>query len=357
MPALDADAATDGEDPDRTIPTRLYVLASADSVVYVDLDPTTRALTERGRVTLDLVASNAWISGHQRRLYGLSADTLIAYALDPVASTQMQLGSQALGASGASDLWVHASGHWVVVGNGPPSPDLQTPELALIALRADGAPAGSVTRVAGSTAVANVVADPTGRHVFGLACERDTISHHVFDADSGTLVAGAPAPAGIAASDLAFHPKLEWAYATRESVVQQLSYDKVSGQLQARDATPYQLPSELDAGGTWCWNSRIVAHPSGRFVYVLLQEGGGNLYTFAVAPDTGRLTRTHRLAYVRFRAPTSLALDRSGRFLFAGGGANVFHLFALDPNTGEPSFVDDVPGTGPGGSIIGTTEI
>ena len=348
-PAVGADGGGQDQDAGDSGPegTRIYI-AQREEIRYFDLDETRRELVQRGRVSIDTPVLTAALSRDQKRLYVLGVDALQAFELDPAAFTQSPLARLPLARGGVSDLWLDPSAQWIVLGHSPVgSFEPPPPELEVLALREDGSFRGAPAIVAGSSAVDRLAADPSGRYVFGLSCARDAIAQYAFEPASGMMRSNLPDPPGTPSHDLAFHPGRRWAYATQAQGVELLRYVAATGRLEVVALGSYE--SEVADG---CELSRLAVHPSGRFVFALTNERGGTVYTFSVSQVDGRLTRVARFQYERFRAATSLAVARSGHFLIAGGGANVFHVFQLDERTGRLTFASDVRGTELGGIIV-----
>ena len=85
----------------------------------------------------------------------------------------------------------------------------------------------------------------------------------------------------------------------------------------------------------------IVAHPSGKFAYVM--SGGGSLSAFTVDSLGGTLTPVSGSPYAAGTQSGSVpAIDPAGKFLYVAGGSSLY-AFAIDASTGALSVVAGSP--------------
>lgn len=126
----------------------------------------------------------------------------------------------------------------------------------------------------------------------------------------------------------------------------------------------YATDRDVHPGGVDIDPRAIVFHPSGRWAYVAHGGASGRAVSvFDVDPETGDLQFSALSAYphtfdsVANAAPSGLAIDPTGRFLYAAGGSLVAG-FRIDPVTGVPArttqLIDD-GGYVPGGAILSLT--
>ena len=168
-----------------------------------------------------------------------------------------------------------------------------------------------------------------GRYL--VAGDQYSIYSYRIDPGTGalTLVSSLPAPVGM--ESLAIDPKGRYAYAAGSGPQALSTYSIAphSGKLTLHAATP--LDPNDSAGD-------LVLAPSGRFAYTS-QNAGVVLYHL----HSGKFSAP--LASWRTPATIHLAIDPSGKFLFAaqGGTYNSLYVWLIDAPTGRLRPVPDSP--------------
>lgn len=170
-----------------------------------------------------------------------------------------------------------------------------------------------------------------------LSCDlgNDRVYVYRHDPRTGTIAAHKPAFVGLEPGagprHLALHPSGRYAYVTTElsSSVAMFAWNPGAGTLVQR-----QTVSTLPVGTTVANSTaEIVAHPSGRVVYVS-NRGHDSIAVFSVDARTGRLTLVTNTP-TGGGTPRNFALDPSGRWLLAANQrTNSIVTFAVDPASG-----------------------
>ena len=179
-----------------------------------------------------------------------------------------------------------------------------------------------------------VCADPTGEVIYvasnpgGAGTARITTLR--VDATSGALTLSPNPPASAAGVvALGFHPRRRVLYSVLASANAVVSFatDPSTGE-------PTVIPG--GAGNSGVSPSAVTISPDGRFGYVSYLEpaGTGHVSAFAVDPVTGKLL-VPAVQYNDGLHPTDLAIDGTGRFLYAANsGSNTISVFQVDTVTG-----------------------
>ncbi|GJD51791.1 6-phosphogluconolactonase [Methylobacterium crusticola] len=161
-----------------------------------------------------------------------------------------------------------------------------------------------------------VVFDPAGRFLAVPDKGLDLVTTFWLDAD-GRLRAASPPPArareGAGPRHLAFHPRLPQVFVLNElsSSVMACGYDAETGAIAPRQ----EVSALPDTYIGFSRASEIEVSRDGRFVYAS-NRGHDSIATFAVDPDTGRLSPVGWVA-AEGTTPRFCALDPSGERLFA----------------------------------------
>jgi 6-phosphogluconolactonase len=174
-----------------------------------------------------------------------------------------------------------------------------------------------------------------------LSCDlgNDRVYVYRHDPRAGTISAHKPAFVGLEPGagprHLALHPSGRYAYVVTElsSSVAMFAWNPGAGTLVQR-----QTVSTLPVGATVADNStaEIVAHPTGRFVYVS-NRGHDSIAVFSVDARNGHLTLLANTP-TGGGTPRNFAVDPSGRWLLAANQrSNSIVTFAVDTSTGTLS--------------------
>jgi 6-phosphogluconolactonase (cycloisomerase 2 family) len=79
--------------------------------------------------------------------------------------------------------------------------------------------------------------------------------------------------------------------------------------------------------------SAVAIDPTGRFLYAA--DSGNNIYAFAINPVTGALSPLAGSPYPDLAGPVSLSVEPSGQFLYVAHASSVFlSILRIDSGTG-----------------------
>lgn len=181
----------------------------------------------------------------------------------------------------------------------------------------------------GGTNPEAVALDPAGQFLFAADSPNDRL--HVFQVDgvSGRLLPapGSPFTTRRSPFALATDPSGRFLYVAHQGTARLSAFaiDRTSGSLTAA-TVDQDLP----------WPARSIAvDRSGRFVFAGTARGDGSdrIHVFTIDQGTGALTKVSDVATGRFA--TALATDPSGRHLYvANGGDNLVSRYAINLGSG-----------------------
>ncbi len=263
-----------------------------------------------------------------------------AYAIEPRTGALTLINTKPAGGADTSYLSLDRSNRYAMIAN------YEGGNIAVFALAADGG-IGARTAFIQHTGhgvdparqkhafAHSIVTDPTNR--FAVVCDLglDRVFVYRFDATTGALTpndpAGVTVKPGSGPRHPVFHPNGRWVYVVTEmgSTVIAFHWDALRGTLQEFQ-TVSALPADFRGTSV---SAEIAVHPNGRFLYAS-NRGHNSLASFAIDPDTGRLTP---LAHVstQGRTPRNFAFDPTGKWIIVtnhdSGNAVVF---GVNPDTG-----------------------
>ena len=115
--------------------------------------------------------------------------------------------------------------------------------------------------------------------------------------------------------------------------------DPATGALSVVPGSPFQAGEAV---------SDVAVDPAGRYVYVssIINGSTGILYVFSVDPTTGSLTPLSGAPFPGAGGP--IAIDPTGRFLYAGVYSYDLQVFSIDPVSGVPTPIAGSPFVFPG---------
>lgn len=184
---------------------------------------------------------------------------------------------------------------------------------------------------------------------FAITCDLgiDKVLVHTLDTAKAMLSphAFAAVKPGAGPRHFAFHPSGRFGYACNELdlTVTGFAFGPAAGTLTELQ-TLSTLPADV-ADRAGLSTAEIVAHPSGKFLYVS-NRGHHSIAMFSIDEPTGKLTFLGTEP-IRGKTPRNFVVDPTGRFLLAAGqDSNTVTVFAIDPATGRLAFTGtsiDVP--------------
>lgn len=175
---------------------------------------------------------------------------------------------------------------------------------------------------------------PGGEVAVAADLGADKLFIYRFDPQAGTLTPSDPpfaaVPDGGGPRHFAFHPSGKFAYTNNEltSSVTAFEWDK-----NGKSLTPIQTLSTLPQPHPDNTTAEIVAHPSGKFLYVS-NRGHDSIAIFRINSDTGRLTPMGHTP-TGGKIPRNFAIDPSGRWLLAANqDSGTVTIFQVNNETG-----------------------
>lgn len=164
----------------------------------------------------------------------------------------------------------------------------------------------------------------------------DQVITYRFDVAKGALTPNEPAfakaEAGAGPRHFAFHPNGKFAYVINEmhSTITVFAYDAAGGtlrSLQAVSTLPRDYPGPND-------DAEVQVHPSGKFLYAS-NRGHDSIAVFAIDPNKGTLTPVEDVP-TGGKTPRSFEIDPTGSFLFvANQKSDNIVVFRIDAGTGR----------------------
>ncbi len=164
----------------------------------------------------------------------------------------------------------------------------------------------------------SINADPENRRAYVADLGTDQILIFDLEPITAKLIPNATPfasmPAGGGPRHLAFHPSAPFAFGNLEltSETVALRWDRASGQMLPLQ-TVSTLPPQTDATGNT--TAEILAHPSGKFLYVS-NRGHDSIAVFAIDAATGLLELRGNVS-TEGRTPRNFGITPSGAYLIA----------------------------------------
>jgi 6-phosphogluconolactonase len=180
-----------------------------------------------------------------------------------------------------------------------------------------------------------ITTDPSNKYVFASINGEKYIAQYKFDAATGKLTENTPfkavrTPAPADPRHLDFHPNGKFLYAGNESVntITVFAFDAATGLLTQVQDIP-TLPASFTGTNS---TAQILAHPSGKFVYIS-NRGHNSIAIFSADATTGMLTLVgHQMVGAH---PRNFNFDPTGTLLLvAARDDQSVAIFKIDQGTG-----------------------
>jgi len=168
----------------------------------------------------------------------------------------------------------------------------------------------------------------------------NTVSAYTVDATSGALAAvGTPVATGTSPHGIVGTKDKKYVFVGNEGSndISAFGVNSASGALTAVPGSPFAAgtdPKALALLGT-CTSLPPMCMPSSLYLYVA-NAGSDTVSAFAVDTSTGSLTPLSPATFATGKGPSSIAVDRTGRFIYVAnnGGSNNISAFSVDATTG-----------------------
>jgi 6-phosphogluconolactonase (cycloisomerase 2 family) len=211
------------------------------------------------------------------------------------------------------------------------------PNLGNIAVFAISPANGSLTEIPGSPFQAQpmvgLAIEPAGRFLYVENPGTDNLSGFVINQVTGALgpvIPGAPFATGSFPYDtMAVHPNGHFLYQTNAALyvgqpsVAGFSIDQPTGSLTPVPGSPIPVNDPAN---------NIAVDPTGRFVFA---AAGGNIYGFNIDAGTGSLSSISGSPFPASASNAGIATDRQGRFVFLASGGTTVNSFRIDQTSGS----------------------
>ncbi|WP_326724886.1 lactonase family protein [Streptomyces sp. NBC_00243] len=316
-----------------------FTAAGGLGVLTAAVDPGSGALTVLSAVDGVPDPSYLALSPTRDMLYAVSETADGAVAAYRVTGDKPELTGTlvTVGGSGPTHLSVF-DGHVLTANYGSGS-------VTAVPVRTDGGLAGAASSVLQHTGSGphtprqhgphahQVQPDPSGRWAVSVDLGTDSVRVCALDGGKLTLHREIALRPGSGPRHLAFHPRGEHAYVLNElaPTVTVCRWDAAEGALRPVGETPVLS----GARGGDAYPSGIVVSPDGRFVWTATR---GQDVVSVLTPDAvGEGLRLVATVPCGGTWPRALALDPSGRFLYAANErSGDVTWFVVDPDTGVP---------------------
>lgn len=194
------------------------------------------------------------------------------------------------------------------------------------------------TPIATGSIPSSVAASPSGRFVYVANSGQYSVSAYTANSASGALteITGSPFTTQSGPQSVAVDPSGRFLYVANRSSINgstAFTINASTGALTEMAGSPFAT-----GNGPYA----ITVDPTGRFAYVANQTSGSvtdTISAYTIDPTTGALSELASSPYTTLKAPSALAVDPTGRFLYAAnaalsGGAYHVSAYAIDSTTG-----------------------
>jgi 6-phosphogluconolactonase len=328
-----------------------YTTKQASKGIYTyDFDYSSGKFTELGLAAESVDPSFLVVHPNGKYLYavnetsefaGQKSGAVSAFAIDASTHKLKLLNQVPSGGAGPCHISLDKTGKFVLIAN------YDGGSVATFPIREDGSLSSSASFIQHHGSSVNkerqegphahwIATSPDNRFALTADLGLDEILIYRFDATTGKLTPNTPPFARLAPGSgprhFAFHPNGKFAYALTEmaATLTAFSYKAADGsltELQTVATLPKDYSGPIEA-------AELVAHPSGKFLYVSNRGGIDTITAFAIDPAKGTLKLVDKFS-TRGKTPRNFAIDPTGSFLFAANqesGTTV--LFRIDTKTG-----------------------
>jgi 6-phosphogluconolactonase len=326
---LPAAGATAADTNDRAF---VYVGLAGGELALFHLDAAAGTLSRRGTVSAGRAPSSLCRSVERETLVALDEATgqAASFSINAKSGALTPVGRAATGGAPSQGATLDDTGKYVIAALP------RAGRVSVTAITSNGGLAPIDTFAAGVGAHA-VGIHPSLQVVFVSNFRAGTVSQYTFNVGTGMLTPkpGPPLalPTGSGPTRLVSHPSGRWVYLLDEGT-DSIAVHAFDEDVKSLSPISLQLVSTLPEGGAR-GKSRpndLVVSPTGRFLYAT-NRGPDDVAAFAIGPG-GTLEPVGREPSGG-RAPGALTVDPSGRILLvANEGGKSLAVFHIDPGTG-----------------------
>lgn len=256
------------------------------------------------------------------RYEGKEAGCVVAFSINPGTGQLQEINRVSSGGAGPCHVAVDLTGRMLAVAN------YGGGSIASMTVRPDGGlsePVSVIRRTGSGPNAArqekshahSVVFTPDNRRLLAADLGTDEVALYDVNFHTGSLTAHDPAsthlPPGSGPRHLTFMRGARRFFVANEmlSTVAECTYDAATGAMTVGKALP-MLPADFSGTSS---AAEIVAHPNGHFIYAS-NRGHDSVAVYGVA---GNAFERVEVAKLGVKTPRSIALDPTGRWLWASG--------------------------------------
>jgi 6-phosphogluconolactonase len=316
--------------------THVYVGGSAGEVSIFTVDRISGHLEARGTASARSTALAADPAG--RFLYAASeSGDLLAFAIRAGTGALASLGRASARGTGTSSLAVHRTGKYLLAANGGSG------TVSVLPIKPDGSLFSAEVYPSGAGPQA-VGPHPQGEAVFVLNSAARTIGQFAFNTGTGILTAARVPPVGLPPRSvprrIAFHPSGRFIYILQEDgTIAGYGYEATSATLAG---LAFQILSTVPPGGKAVKGrgGDLEIHPAGRALYTV-DRGHDEVNIYSIDAETGALALAGHQP-TGGRQPRALSLA-GGVLVVAHQGSSNLASFLVDPQTGALTSAGTTP--------------
>lgn len=322
---------TDGTSPaDQAAPVFVYVGMAGGDVTLFYLDVTSGNMARRGTVSVGRAPSSLVRSVARAALIVVDGATgqAASFSIDAKSGVLRSVGRAAPGGA-TSGATLDDTGKYVLAAHPTAG------RVSVLAVTESGGLKAIDSFAAG--AGAHAVAVHPAQIAFVSNFRADTVSQYTFNTGTGMLTNwSGPAfalPPGAGPTRLVCHPSGRWVYLLEEGADAIAVYG-FDGDLKALSPISSQTVSTLPDGVARGRSkpAELAVSPNGRFLYQT-NRGPDDVAAFAI--EAGGTLKPIGHVPSGGRAPGALAVDPSGRALIvANEGGKSLSVYSIDPTTG-----------------------
>ena len=325
-------APTDGSAPaDEAGREFVYVGLAGGEVVLFYLDVSSGTLARRAAVSVGRAPAALVRSAARESLVVVDGATgqAASFSIDPKSGTLRAVGRAATGSAAAPGATLDETGKYVLAAHPAAG------RVSVLAITEAGGLKTIDTFAAGPGA--HAIAVNTAQIAFVANGRADSVSQYTFNTGTGMLTTwSGPAfalPPGAKPSRLVCHPSGRWVYLMEEGIDAIAVYG-FDSDLKALSPISLQAVSTLTEGVARDHSrpADLVISPNGRFLYQT-NRGPDDVGAFAIEPGGTLKLVGHEPSGAR--GPGALSVDPSGRYLIvANEGGKSLSVYFIDATTG-----------------------
>jgi 6-phosphogluconolactonase (cycloisomerase 2 family) len=206
-----------------------------------------------------------------------------------------------------------------------------------------------------NSGVNSVTVDPTGKFVYAALNGSNAISAYTINSSTGALtpVTGSPFPAGSVPYMVRVDPSGRFAYATNlhSDNISAYSINSSTGALTPIAGSPFSFPTLNGAP------NGLAVDSSGRFLYAT-DSNLNYVVAFSIDNSTGALTPVSGSPFASGAGPWGAFVHPSGKFLYVtNNGEGTISAYAIDSTSGSLTPISGSPFVASGNGTDGVYAI